>query len=473
MSKQRFRRWSILGITLLALALRLTNLEAQSLWLDEGITYIRATLPLASVVSQLLLIATQTPFYFGLMRLWVCAAGTSSFALRFFSVWASTVTVPIVYVAGRRAYGWSVGLLAATLLAFNPFHVWYAQEARMYALAMLLGAGILVAFIEAIQRPGWRWWLMLALVSGLGYLAHWFTLTLAAAQFVVILVDFDVLYLRFRRWVVAQALAALPALAWVLSALAKRGTTRLGADWIPRPSVFAPLYTLFNYSLGYQQSPSVWLLLGWAFFLIAFGLAFWSQPRGRWRQTLLAWMSVPVGATYLISLRRSVYVDRYLSAVLPGFILWIALGLTAVPPRWSSLGAAALLTASILATVGTLSGERYQKENWRSAIGHVKRTALSTDELFVMNPEDVPVSYYYLREGLPLEVGLPETSAEGRKWFLYRIPAESNHELGEPAGSTFHRDAAPEVQQWLRDHMDQLIDQRQYRGLELFLLEGD
>jgi 4-amino-4-deoxy-L-arabinose transferase-like glycosyltransferase len=472
LNTRSLRRWSILGITLLALAARLTNLEAQSLWVDEGIAHIRATLPLETVVSQLLLIATQTPVYYTLMRVWIWVAGDSAFALRFVSVWASTLTVPVVYVAGRAAGGWRAGLLAAALLAFNPFHVWYAQEVRMYALAILLSAGMLIAFIRALHRPGWRWWLVLALVSAPAYLVHWFALTLPAAQFVVFLVELNVLYLRFRRWVVAQALAVLPTLVWVLGALTRRGTTQLRADWIPRPSPLAPLYTFLNYSLGYQLSPAPWLLLGWALFLVAFCLGFRSRPQARWRQTLLACLSVPVGTTFLVSLRSPVYVDRYMSVVLPAFVLWVALGTRTLPRRWRACGSAALVAASVMATALTVSGERYQKEDWRSATRHVDQAALPGDQLFVMGPEDVPVSHYYLNDALPIQVGFPEPSAEGRTWFVYRLPAESNHELGEPAGTTFSKDAGPDVQHWMSANADRLVDRWQYRGLELFLLEG-
>jgi hypothetical protein len=262
--------------------------------------------------------------------------------------------------------------------------------------------------------------MLLALTSAIAYFVHYFTLTLVAAQLAVILSDFRRLHVRFRRWTVAQLLAAFPLALWMTAALLRRGTTRLGGA-CPRPSLLAPLYTFSNYSLGYETNPSPWLLLGYALFAAAWILAFRSRPKGRWRGTLLAWMALPVGATYLISLRRSLYVDRYLSVVLPAFVLWIALGVASLRGRWRSFATAALLTASALAAILTLSGRRYRKENWRSASAQVREMARPADQLFVASPEDVPVSHYYLQDALPIRVGLPERSAEGRAWFLYRV----------------------------------------------------
>jgi uncharacterized membrane protein len=462
----------MLGITLLAMAARLTHLEARSLWVDEGITYARATLPWNTVVSQLLLVLKQTPLYYGVMQLWTRVAGLSSFALRFPSVLAGTFAVPVTYIVGKRADSQHTGLLAAAMLVLNPFHLWYSQEARMYALSILASAGILIAFTQALKHSGRYWWAVLALISSIAYLVHFFTWTLAAAQFVVILMDLRRLHLRFRCWVVAQVVAALPATLWVMNSLVRRGTTRLGGGWIPRPDLLAPLYTFFNYSLGYEREYSPLLLLGWVLFLAAFGLAFRYQTQGRWRQTLLAWMGVPVAATYLISLRRPCYLDRYLSIVLPSLLIWVALGVKALPYRCRLIGSTALLVATACAGIGVLSGARYQKEDWRSAISQVCQMAHPDDQMLVASPEDLPVCHYYLQGVLPVEVGLLQQSPEGRYWFLYRIPTESNHLLGEPAGFSLAEEADPEVRAWLRAHGHQLSGQWDYPGLALFRLEG-
>ena len=245
-------RADMLGVMLLAFAVRLTDLSGQSLWVDEGITFARATLPWESVVSNLLLVGDQTPSYYWLLRHWLALAGMSEFALRFPSACAATLTVPVAYIVGKRAHSRHTGLMAAALLALNPFHVWYAQEARMYTLGMLASAVVLIIFVQVMRQPGWQGWTGLAWASGAAYMVHYFTLTLAAAQFAVFLHGLRRFYPQLRRWVGAQMLAALPITVWAMIAMVSRGTTRLPGGWIPRPGLLAPLYTLCNFSLGYE-----------------------------------------------------------------------------------------------------------------------------------------------------------------------------------------------------------------------------
>jgi hypothetical protein len=231
------------------------------------------------------------------------------------------------------------------------------------------------------------------------------------------------------------------------------------------------LYTFCNFSLGYEEAPSVLLILGCGLFLIAFGLAVWYRGNRHWRLILLSSMGVPVFVTLMVSLRRPYYMDRYLTVVLPGFLAWITLGVTMLPSRWRHLVVGAMVVISAWATMGVLAGARYQKEDWRSAVGQVRDLAHPKDSLFVVGPEDVPVSAYYLDGALPLEVGLPEPSAGGRVWFLYRIPVESNHLLGESAQSGLLTQADPIVRAWLVRNEEQMVGKWQYPGLALFLLE--
>ena len=79
------------------------------------------------------------------------------------------------------------GLVAAALVATNPFLVWYSQEARSYALLALLGAGSVLAFGLALRggaRPRSRGW---AAVSALAIATHYFAVFLVAAEAVWLL----------------------------------------------------------------------------------------------------------------------------------------------------------------------------------------------------------------------------------------------------------------------------------------------
>jgi len=66
-----------------------------------------------------------------MMGVWTALAGTSEWALRFPSTLFGALSVPLIYLLGRRVWGPGVGLLAAAMLALDGFHIGLSQTARM------------------------------------------------------------------------------------------------------------------------------------------------------------------------------------------------------------------------------------------------------------------------------------------------------------------------------------------------------
>ena len=148
-------RWPMLVVTLVGAWLRLTNLTYHSIWFDEAISIRWATssVPRIIEVSMTLVEDRLPPLYYLLLKWWVDLAGLSEFGLRYLSVVFGVLLIPSVYILGSRLFNRYVGLLAALLIALNPFLIWYSQEARMYALAVLLGTLGVLCFILAVYPP--------------------------------------------------------------------------------------------------------------------------------------------------------------------------------------------------------------------------------------------------------------------------------------------------------------------------------
>ena len=135
-------RAMLYAIVLAAFTLRVYRLDAQALWWDESLSVYRATRGIGEVLANTILIQnvvtvdTLPQLYFALLNLLVRAFGISEFALRFFSVIANVATIPLIYALARRWFSQSIALVAASLATLSPFYVWYAQEARPYALVL-------------------------------------------------------------------------------------------------------------------------------------------------------------------------------------------------------------------------------------------------------------------------------------------------------------------------------------------------
>ena len=122
-------------ILLLGIFLRLISLN-QSLWLDEAIIVnATSTNSFLGMITEYSKADSHPPGFLAILWIWTKIFGTGEVIVRLPSVIFGIVTVGITYLIGKKLRSAKLGLLAALLLAVNPLHIYYSQEARMYSLA--------------------------------------------------------------------------------------------------------------------------------------------------------------------------------------------------------------------------------------------------------------------------------------------------------------------------------------------------
>ena len=149
----------VLALTLLALGLRLYHLSSQSLWIDEAYSVFTASVPLEQVYSYSTKVSNSLPTYFLILRVILPNNDQDiEWYARVLSAVAGGLSAPLfagIVFYWRRKMG--AALLAGLLLAINPLHIWYSQEARAYALMLFFGL-LAVLFLElafASRRSEW------------------------------------------------------------------------------------------------------------------------------------------------------------------------------------------------------------------------------------------------------------------------------------------------------------------------------
>jgi mannosyltransferase len=179
------RQWSrwlpVVALTVLGAALRFPTLDRQSFWLDELVTVSLLDRGLGDVVREIPRTEATPYLYYLVAWAWSSVFGLGEVGLRSLSALAGTATIPVTYLAGAVLVSRRTGVVAAALVATNPFLVWYSQEARSYALLTLLGAGSVLMF--GLGLRGTRGWLAgWAVVSALAIATHYFAVFLVAAE---------------------------------------------------------------------------------------------------------------------------------------------------------------------------------------------------------------------------------------------------------------------------------------------------
>ena len=177
----------VAALKVLGAMLRFPTLARQSFWLDELVTVSLLDHGLGDVVRAVPR-SEATPYvYYVVAWAWGSVFGLGEAGVRSLSALAGTATIPVAYGAGAVLVSRRTGLVAAALVAVNPFLVWYSQEARSYALFALLGAASVLAFGLALRDM--RWWLAgWAVLSALAIATHYFALFLVGAEAVWLLV---------------------------------------------------------------------------------------------------------------------------------------------------------------------------------------------------------------------------------------------------------------------------------------------
>ena len=133
--------------------------------------------------------------------------------------------MPVAYLAGRELVGRRTGLAVAAIVAVNPMLVWYSQDARAYALLVLLTTAALLFFIRARRSGSARDLGCWAVFSALALATHYFAFFGLAIEAALLLLAVRPL----RRVLAALAGVALAGLALAPIALhqARRQEQRL------------------------------------------------------------------------------------------------------------------------------------------------------------------------------------------------------------------------------------------------------
>ena len=354
----RSERLALLALVAAAAALRLTRIGHQSFWLDESFTVDLVRRPFGDMLSTVARTESTPPLYYVLVWLWAKAFGDGEAALRSLSALFGTLAVPVAWRAAREWFSPRAGLLAAALVAFNPFFVWYSQEARSYALLALMAALSLLFLGRALRERTGRACASWALVAALGLCTHYFAAFLLVPEAIWLV------------WATREraAFAAAGALAAVIAALAPLaihqrdlGHTAFIADLgLGRRIVDLPK-KLVTGELG-TPTPLIGPLAG---LIAAAAIAY--ALRERPARMLIALAASAALVPLVLAVAGSDYLlPRNLIAIYVPLVLVAAAGLGAAG-RLGLAGVVVICAVALTVNVEVASEAKLQRDDWRGA----------------------------------------------------------------------------------------------------------
>jgi 4-amino-4-deoxy-L-arabinose transferase-like glycosyltransferase len=360
--------WVVLSITLCGALLRFATLRQQSYWYDEAVTVGLMRSSLRAMLRALPGTESTPPLYYVSAWLWSKIFGTDEMGLRSFSALVGTLAIPAGYAAGRELVSRRAAVLAATLVATSPFLIWYSQEARAYSLFVLLSALSLVFFGRAWTRGTRRaliWWAIFA------------SLSIWTEYFAIFLVGPEALLLAARpatRRAALRAIAVVALAAGAVLPLAYRQSHNGHNMWIADIPLHDRAYNAATWFIvGPYFIAHVWWIAA-AIAAVGFlSVAFLATRAERRGAALAASLAAGCLLLPLISARggRNYWLFRNLIAAWIPLAIALAAGLGTRRPTSALLRgclaalAVASVTVSAFLAVRLVSGQGYERQNWR------------------------------------------------------------------------------------------------------------
>jgi mannosyltransferase len=313
-------------------------LTCKPFWFDECFSVEVARIDWRNFLHLLWWREANMSLYYLFLRIWIHFGG-SPFFIRSLSVVISAGTLLSLYWVAKLLYDRRVALFAVALLALNAYSIRYAQEARSYALFVLLATLSSGYFISFLRTPIRRSRVAYIVFSTLCVYAHFYGLLLIAAHWLTMRwcgipevatgpSGGEIARALRRAWSVI-GIAVLPLLVFV-------GKTGAGPiKWITRPGLRDLWHLISDFTNGLPliyAAACIFAFLPMRKHLLA-RAANWEVWRVR---LLLVWLLFPIFLTAILSFARPVFLPRYMIFCIPALLILAAAGPTRLRPTWLS-----------------------------------------------------------------------------------------------------------------------------------------
>jgi mannosyltransferase len=383
----------IIALMALSAVMRAQYLSGQ-LWMDEAITTGLSHHAL-SAIPGVLRYDGNPPLYYLLLHVWMSLFGTSEAATHSLSLMFGVLTIPVGTWACWTIFGRRAGIMAALLFAFNAWLTSYAQETRMYELMALLGVlattGFLLGFVIRRRRFLWLFGGALALML---YTHSWGTFFFAGSIIALVpayLASDDRRGL-IRDAVITYVTAGVLFLPWVPTLLYQVAHT--AAPWDSSPKLGAPVQ-ISRDLLGGDRITMILV------FSAIIGLApLFTRKHRRTREWTTLWtlIALPVATlvlAWISSQLTPAWASRYFAPVLGSLLFLVAWGCA----RARILGIVAVALSLLYLHNPAVFSPQY-KSDMRDVGAEVAPMMHPGDLVVVGQPEQTPLSWYYLPGGL-------------------------------------------------------------------------
>jgi uncharacterized membrane protein len=378
--------FTLLLIILFAVALRLYNLDYQSLWIDE-IASMNGTEP--ELTAQAVInysVGDQPPAFFLMLHEWFKIFPFTDFSGRLFALVIGIPGIVTVFFLGKEIKDNRTGLVSALITSINYQHIFYSQEVRFYTLLFFLSSLSYLFFLRAAKSARVLDFVVYTLsTTGLLY-THYYGLVVFASQGVlfVLLCFFYPVTRRFVSLAIGSAiLTTLFILPWIPVFFSDAQVSKF---WIPAEPFYFPIRYFYLYFKDVVSSIIFATIILFYFYKLYKKVK--SEGYLKLHDFILtgwAFLSFLIPVVYSL-IRTPMLQVRYTLIALPALIVMISLGLSSLAPRMQKV---LIMTVFCTSLFSLIVIEQYYsrplKEDWRSLVKNIIAKSTATDVIVSRN----------------------------------------------------------------------------------------
>lgn len=411
--------WAIawLGVAV-GITLRTIHLGRESLWFDEGYTAWMVSHSPAEII-RLIRADTAPPLYYILLHGWTEIFGRSETALRSLSTVFSILTLLLGIATSRRILKNPAAVaVAAWVMSLSYLQIWYAREARAYAMMGFLGVSAFYCLLRHLAARRRAWLIPLPLLIAAAMYTHNMMAPFVAGLLLawVLLPSEHSIARRMREMAVVIGISLALYLPWALGGLPDQMQMIRRAFWVDPlkardfPAAIAALtgvkkfwsWTNLLDQIHIRTHDGLWPMRILTLLMIASGVTSIFAQTGARRREAVGLFSVAVFPLALVALFSVVWTPLFTEKLfLPSaalFPIFFLLPLNMRLPRPAMKIAWAGAVILVLLTGLTLFGyhREIHKEDWRAIARRVSDLpARRRLIIFISNDGRLAFDYYY------------------------------------------------------------------------------
>ncbi|NHZ71860.1 MAG: hypothetical protein GWP17_02090 [Aquificales bacterium] len=368
--------WLIFSLIILwgGFVIRLNNLGHDSFWIDEILTVRGSN---AGLINTWNGSSVHPPLLYVLVHFFIETFGENEFTVRLLSLFAGTLGIALLIQLGKSLRQSWVGLWAAILLVFSPYHLHYSQDARHYALLMATSLLSYIFLTWVFKRPRWRYWLFYSLAVVLNLYTHHGALLVLATQAMMIVV-WGIVQLRNGRYrqllypIISAGIVVL-LYAPMYTKLSIALNLNVGEDAVLDTGAAVPIMVWAKTALrSFNLSGSLMYTI--MISLAIMGIIIWLWRR-QWFPVMytLSALCLPIILIQIFEVGRGANA-RYIIYTYPFYLLLVAIVPTGllflIYHKWGTIGFAATTVGigigiALISWPHVQSGYAYMSEDWR------------------------------------------------------------------------------------------------------------